>query len=484
MSEVLEIQLLGGFSVYLNGQSIRPLRSAKTRALLAYLAVEPDREHSRAKLATMLWGELPDATAKTNLRIELSNLKSVLSAHPALEIARNTACLHSAYATVDVLAFREAVTAFLNLPLESQAVELPRLSAALALYQGEFLAGFHLNDASNDATEFEDWQLFTREQLHEQMMLALSTFQLRYAEQGLWAELAEAARRQIAIVPWTESAHRSLMQALAAQGELATALAQYAKCREILQEELGVKPSLSTQELAARLRGDGVVAPAVQHNLAQQLKSFVGRSAETEQLATLVKTEKLVTLLGIGGVGKSHLAQTVAQKVLHSFSDGVWFVPLANIDAGEAATEQIALAIAAAIGFQVTDMQSPLAELATYLAPKQTLLVLDNWEHLGESAAPVLYALLNNSAVHILATSRIRLMVEGEILFPLDGLPPHEAYTLFVERARRIVPGFAQTKAGQDDLEIREDIARVCEQVAGLPLGIELATTWVEHYSV
>ena len=476
MSASLQIQLLGGFAVTLDGQPIRAFRTAKTRALLTYLVVEADRQQSRNKLATLLWGELPDSAAKTNLRIELSNLKSLLADHPALEISRNEVSFNRALATTDVHTFQQSVASFLALPIETQGAELAKLTAALDLYQGEFLGGFHLNDAA----EFEDWQLVTREQLHEEMMLALNTVQTRYAEQGRWAELADAARRQLAIVPWTESAHRNLMQSLAAQGQMQAALAQFEKCRTVLQEELGVEPSLATLEFVARLRGENRSPLAVQHNLSQPLKRLVGRDEDMAQLRKLVRAERLVTLLGIGGVGKSHLAQSVAQNVLHDFANGVWFVPLANVAVGEATPERIALAIAAAVGFQVSDMQAPLTELATYLSGKQMLFVLDNWEHLVDAAPTVLDALLRAPTVHVLATSRVRLLIEGERVFQLAGLPQSEAYTLFVERARRVVPAFATAGNGPAD----GDILAICTQVAGLPLGIELAASWVEHYSV
>lgn len=479
MAARLRIQMLGAYSVTLDDQPVRAFRTAKTRALLAFLAIEADREHSRASLATLLWGELPDSAAKTNLRIELSNLKSVLASHPALEIERNHVCFHSRLATTDVHAFRMALQAFLTLAPEMQGAALVELAKAVDLYQGELLAGFYLQDA----IDFEDWQLITREQLHEQMMLVLKTLQVGYAEQGRWVELAEVARRQLAVVPWTEAAHRYLMQALAAQGETQAALAQFEKCRAILQEELGVEPSPATLELAARLRRGGV--QGVQHNLTQQLKAFVGRDLEVEQLKGLIRQHRVVTLLGIGGVGKSHLAQTVAQNVLPDFADGVWFVPLTNVEAGEAAPERIALAIAAALNFAVTDMQNPLAQLAAYLAHKRSLLVLDNWEHLVESAPPVLEVLLQNNDVHVLATSRVRLMMEGERIFPLEGLPRPEAYRLFVERGRRVVPSFAEQEGEANVASaLQADILKICDQVAGLPLGIELAASWVEHYSV
>ncbi|MCB0109940.1 MAG: NACHT domain-containing protein, partial [Caldilineaceae bacterium] len=471
-----------------NEQPVTQFRSAKSRALLAYLAAQPDREHARATLATLLWGDLADSNAKTNLRIELSNLNKVLGKHPALNITRNAVRFDHAWATVDVVDFRAAVTHFLALPIESQMVQLAQLTTALAGYQGEFLAGLHVDNA----LEFEEWQLLMREQLHEQAMQALTLLQQRHAEQGNWPALAAAARRQLALVPWQESAHRNLIQALVAQGQRVAALEQYEKCCAILHAELGVEPTLATQAIVARLRGGKPTTAAtthsgtrqssaphavIRHNLPQQLKSLVGRTAEISNVYALVQQAQLVTLLGLGGVGKSRLALAVAQQALHDFADGVWFVSLAHIAATESAPNRSALAIAAALGFPVTDMQAPLTELAAHLADKELLLILDNWDELTAAAEQLCAHLLANPGVHLLATSRVRLLVEEERVVQLQGLPPEEALTLFVERARRIVPTFAGE--GQEVA-----IGQICDAVAGLPLGIELAASWVEHFSV
>jgi len=475
---VLQIKLLGGFAVHLGDQPVTGFRSAKARALLAYLAAQPDHDHTRTTLATLLWGNLPEAAAKTNLRIELSNLNKLLAAHPALEISRSHARLHSRLASLDVREFHVGMMAFLALPIETQGAQLPMLVRAIDHYQGEFLAGFQ----AGDAFEFEEWQLLTQEQLHEQVMHALNLLQQRYAEQGSWAELAAAARRQLALVPWQESAHRNLMQALAAQGQRAAALEQYARCCAVLQAELGIEPAAATQEIAARLRVDPPARSVTQsqmarHNLAQPLKSLIGRRTETDQLYEMLLNERLVTLLGLGGVGKSRLAQAVAQRALADFGDGVWFVSLTNIEANATAFDRIALAIAATIGFAITDLQAPWTELTGHLARQDVLLILDNWEHLVLVAESVFDQLLGNTRVHILATSRVRLMVEGEQPFPLAGLSLAAAHALFVERARRVVPTFT-------GVEHAAAIDKICAEVAGLPLGIELAASWVEHIPV
>ncbi len=126
----LSIRLLGGFAVTLDQRPVTDFRSAKTRALLAYLAAQPDLDHPRTRLATLFWGDLADTAASTNLRIELSNLKKVLDAHPALEISRNALRLHSAHAV------QRGLADFAALPVEVQAQRLQELMALLKRYTG------------------------------------------------------------------------------------------------------------------------------------------------------------------------------------------------------------------------------------------------------------------------------------------------------------------------------------------------------------
>lgn len=475
--KVLQIRLLGGFAVRINDQPVTKFRSAKSRALLAYLAIQPDQDHVRTTLATLLWGDLPETAAKTNLRIELSHLKKLLHSAPVLEITRQSVRFNSRLATVDAVTFDKNVRAIETLPIESQAKKLSELAKVVDLYEGEFLAGFNLPNA----LEYDEWQRIVQEKLHAQMMQALRILQQRYADQGSWAELARMARRQLEIVPWLESAHRHLIQALAAQGQRQAALTQYEKCCTILRDELGAEPARSTQGLAQRLRDDRLPTLPTNHNLSPQLKTFVGRKTEVERLLALLRSSRLVTLLGMGGVGKSRLAQAVAQNALGDFADGVWFVPLASINATKDASERIALVVASSIGFQISNMQTPLAELTAHLADKQMLLVLDNWEHLIDSAEVVVSQLLYRTQVHILATSRLRLMVDGEVLFPLEGLLPEDASILFTDRALSLLPAFGK---GEDERNIAAEIDKICHQVGGLPLGIELAASWIEHFSV
>ncbi|MCB0186403.1 MAG: hypothetical protein KDE31_19180, partial [Caldilineaceae bacterium] len=380
----------------------------------------------------LLWGELPERTAKTNLRIELSNLHKTLAHHPALVIERHHVCFQPlADVVVDVIDLQRAVTDFGRLPVEIQRTRLGDLATAVELYQGEFLRGFTVANAG----QFDEWRVLTQEQLHEQAMGALTQLQRSYAEAADWTNLARMARQQLTFAPLQESAHRHIMQALAAQGRRSAALEQYERCAALLHTELGVEPTAVTQELAARLRrNDAPTAPTVvlaRHNLPQRLKTLVGRKAEVQRIYDLVQQERLVTLLGLGGVGKSRLALAVAQQALPDFADGVWFVPLAPLEAAADAPDRIALAMAAAIDFPLTDAQQPLVELAAHLADKEILFILDNWDLITPAAEAFCEQMLTTQAVHLLATSRVRLQVAGEVVVPLAGLPAKAAFTLF-----------------------------------------------------
>lgn len=480
----LNLSLLGGFTVTLDNQPLTQFRSAKSRGLLAFLAMQPDQDHSRAALATLLWGDLPETAAKTNLRVELSHLKKLLQTTDALAISRQTVRLDGTAVAVEAADLLHTIETFLSLPAETQQQRLPALAQAVSAYRGEFLVGFHLPDAP----DFDDWQRQTQERLHTQVMQALTRLQQQYAALGQWAELAQAAQRQLALVPWLEDAHRRLIQALAAQGQRQAALDQYAQCRAVLQAELGIEPAPDTQALAQQIAdGRSPASTPRPHNLPAQLTTFIGRDAETAELHALVRARRLVTLLGLGGVGKSRLAQAVAQRALPDFDDGVWFVPLAGIDPGPGAANRIALAIAAAIQFPITQTQEALAVLRDHLAGQRMLLVLDNWDHLIAAVEGVLGGLLAETAVHVLATSRLRLHAPDERVYPLEGLPTAAGVALFIDRARRLLPDF--TREGAETAVpgaagAIDDIAAICAQVRGLPLGIELAASWVEHFTV
>jgi predicted ATPase/DNA-binding XRE family transcriptional regulator len=201
---------------------------------------------------------------------------------------------------------------------------------------------------------------------------------------------------------------------------------------------------------------------------------FIGRASELAQLGNLLANPdcRLLTLLGVGGLGKTRLAIETATRQAGNFADGVCFVALAPVGTADL----VSVAIAQSLGLQITssDLQ---AQIAAYLRPRELLLVLDNFEHLLEAAETVAHLLHNAPRIKALVTSRERLYLLEEWLLPITGLPvtegvAGEAGQLFLRSVQRVRPDF--TARGQE-----QAIAAICRQVEGMPLALELAASWV-----
>ena len=495
----LSLNLLGTFQVELEGEPVRTFRSDKVRALLAFLVLEADRPHRREALAAMFWTDSDAAAAKVNLRQTLSRLKRALKERgkdrgartPALEATRQTLRFNSSKVSSDVLSFTHTLQEVERHP-HSDLLTCPecvaRLESAAALYRGDLLHGFSLRDSE----PFEEWLLVEREAFRQQALELMHELAAVFEQQGDFAKTQVYARRQLAVEPWREAAHRQLIRALARQGERSAALAQFETCRTLLAEELGVEPTAATTALVARIRSNEGVAGApsevLTHNLPVQLTPFVGRESELTELAVRLTdpSYRLLSLLGPGGIGKTRLALETAQGQLTRFSDGVFFVPLVGVGSAEA----LPTAVAQALGIALNVPQASLREqVLTALETKETLLVLDNFEHLMGGVEWVLELLQRAPKVVLLVTSRERLNVQGEDLYRLRGLPvptsddPAEAsgsasVRLFLDRARRLDKGFRL------DADTLPEVARICRAVEGLPLAIELAVTWIRDMSL
>lgn len=214
-------------------------------------------------------------------------------------------------------------------------------------------------------------------------------------------------------------------------------------------------------------------APA--HNLPHELSSFVGRERELGELRRVLAETRLLTLTGPGGCGKTRLALRAGWELVDSFPGGVWWVELASV--GDA--RLVGAALAEALGVRplpgVTDLQAA----GSYLASRSALVILDNCEHLAAMCARVAETLLKTAAgVVVLATSRAPLGVPGETDWRVPPLAGTDAVSLFVERARKVRPGFA---LGNGDAA---SVAGVCKDLDGLPLAIELAAARVRLLSL
>ncbi len=336
----LSLSLLGPFQVTLDGEPVTGFKSNKVRALLAYLAVEADRPHRREVLAGLLWPEWPDRDALSNLRYALSNLRRVIGDRkaepPFLLITRDTLQFNAASDYwLDVTAFTEMVEADKTHP---SAID--QLQQAVTLYRGSFLEGFSVSDSP----AFEEWALFTREQIARQMSSALHHLSATYEQRGQYEEAQSCAWRQVELEPWDEAAHGQLMRTLALSGQRSAALAQYETCRRLLAEELGVEPAKETTRLYEQIR-DGklkasVPSPARPAELAAkpppfldegeqvnvEVPVFVARERELAQLGgfldlALAGQGRVVFVTGEAGSGKTALTQQFAQRAQEVHAD-------------------------------------------------------------------------------------------------------------------------------------------------------------------
>lgn len=251
----------------------------------------------------------------------------------------------------------------------------------------------------------------------------------------------------------------------------------------ITGEPLAQKPRPGRPATGKTATGKTAAGPPA-HNLPYHPSRFIGREREIAEVGRLIIRSRLVTLTGVGGGGKTRLALEAAGPLLESFPDGIWLVELAPLSDPALA----ASFIAATLGLINDPSRSPLDAMVEYLRDRQLLLLLDNCEHLIETMARLVETLVHHCPdLHVLATSRERLVIDGEAvwLVPPLALPPadeqlsieylaaHDAIRLFVERAAAALPTFALT--GQNAAAV----AQLCRRLDGIPMALELAAARV-----
>nr|BFE82116.1 hypothetical protein GCM10020093_047170 [Planobispora longispora] len=325
--------------------------------------------------------------------------------------------------------------------------------------------------------------------LEEQRLSALeqrAEARLELGEHGLLVgELGDLVARH----PLRERLRAVHMRALYRAGRQSEALAGYTELRERLAEELGLDPGPELAALYQAILGQdpalSVPAERPVTNLPAAVSKLIGRDGALAEICSLAGDERLVTLTGPGGVGKTRLALAAAARLADSFEDGAWLVEL---DHG---TRSPAEAVMAALDIKEdAGPATPADRLADALRSRRLLLVLDNCEHLVEQVAELAELLLRAvPGLRVLATSREPLAVDGEVLWgvpPLDlptsvdltAMARSDAVRLFVARAAASARGFA-LEAGN-----AQAVAQICRRLDGIPLALELAATRVRALGV
>jgi predicted ATPase/DNA-binding SARP family transcriptional activator len=457
----LEIRLLGPVEASAGGAPVA-LGGARQRSLLAVLAVAA-RPVPADRLAEELWQGDPPPGAESTLRSYVSRLRRALGADAVVARGGGYA-LAAGDEAIDAQRFERLVESGREeLGRGAAGLAAERLRAALALWRGNALAGTtDCPELAAEARRLEELRLGCIESRVE-ADLAL----------GRHDVLVPELRALVESEPLRERFHAQLALALYRSGRQAEALDALRAARTLLDRRLGLEPGEELRRLEREILRQDVpaVAPgAARHNLPSPATSFVGRGEELAQLEELLRAHRLVTLSGIGGCGKTRLALEAARRQAGAWRDGVWLVDLAALTGDELVGRAVAdaLGVDAAAG---PDAESVVAHART----RELLVLLDNCEHVLEGCAQLTATLLRECPnVRILATSRTALALSGEVDYALDPLPPHEAVRLFLDRAAA-----ARRQLAADDATVD----RICSELDGLPLAIELAAARVKALS-
>ncbi|MEV7864992.1 BTAD domain-containing putative transcriptional regulator [Streptomyces sp. NPDC088124] len=474
------------------------LGGARLRALLTVLALRPGRTVPVGALVAEVWDGEPPADAVGALQALVGRLRRALGAS-AVASENGGYRLHADEDDVDLHRFgalaREGARA---LEAGDAAGAARLLDDALALWRGPALA-----DLPDRVTEAARWETRRTEARRARSAAALALGRAAEALPELAALCGE--------FPLDEPLQALRIRALRDAGRPAAALAAYGEVRHALAERLGTDPGPELRALheellrggstrgshgggapasgapvnGARPGGDRPTGARVNGagrpgNLRARLTSFVGRETDIEAIRGDLGGARLVTLLGPGGAGKTRLSQEAAELMAEDWPDGVWLAELAPVNDPATVPEAVLSALGAretvlrgagAEELRAVDRHAgePLVRLAEHCARRRMLLLLDNCEHVIGAAAVLADELLAHCpGLTVLATSREALGVPGEVVRPVEPLPPDPAHRLFAERGRAV-------RAGFDPADDPGAVAEICRRLDGLPLAIELA---------
>jgi predicted ATPase/DNA-binding SARP family transcriptional activator len=470
----VRITLLGGFDVKVDGTAVPAgvWRLSKARSLVKLLALVEGNSMHRDAVVDALWPYLGAAAATNNL-------------HQAMHSARRA--LATVDAPPDVLRLRDGVVALcpdggLETDLQDIAAAFDEALAAddpdeLLHVAGRCSAGLLPED------RYEDWARPYQDQVAGMRRIAVLAAAPRLIAHGRAYEATRTLEPVAEARPTDEEVHRALMAAYDAAGRRWDAAAVYEALQSRLDDEYAAAPEVETTTLYRRLlSGQADPRPGALVHLPSPATRFVGRHREIDELVALCTRHRLVTLCGPGGAGKTRLAIEVARALAKtsSYADGVWTIDLSGVrDAGLVLTTA-----ASALRLTLSGARPTVAALTAQLAARELVVVLDNCEHVIDTAAAIVQSIMDDCpGMTVLATSREPLHLPGEVAWrvpslrlpdpsePIDAsrLIIYESVQLFVARAQEAAGKFRLTS---DNAPV---VAHICHRLDGMPLAIELA---------
>ncbi|WP_017572640.1 AfsR/SARP family transcriptional regulator [Nocardiopsis halotolerans] len=492
---------------------------ARLRTLLTLLLLRPGQRVTTDELTDAIWAGDPPASAGNALQALVSRLRRALGEGVGIDGDASGYRLAIDPGQVDLAEFETLSRRGRSALAAGKAADAARdLGEALALWRGPALPDLTAHGLAED----------TALRLSETHRAAVEDHLTALSDLGLHAEVLPEAEALYRRAPHRERPLAILVRALAATGRTADALAVYEGFRAHLADELGLDPSPQLRDLHLRLlrgeldaprsagdpepsatavpgsasgtAGKGPSRQAPPLRLPVTLTSFVPRDAEVDTAVDLLSRERLVTLLGPGGAGKTRLAiesvSALAARAPHLLARGGWFVELASraaADVPQALVDALELREHAVIQAHSTSAVAtpPMERVVSFVGDRPVLIVLDNCEHLVEDVAQAVAPLLARCPrLRILATSREPLGVPGEQLLSVPSLelPPEGATTdraaacssvvLFTERAAAVRPGFSVTS---DNVA---HVVRVTRELDGMPLALELAAARLRSMTI
>ena len=442
-----------------------PLGDGLQARLVALLAARSNTTVSVDHLAEAAWRGNPPRSARNAIQVQVHRLRRLIGegtgTRPRVVTTPDGYVLVADPSTLDALAFEELrIDARRRFDAGDPTTALSAARAALELQRGEPFGGLadqlgleaDLNRLLEQRLDVED--------LEVDGLLRSSDARPDIGE----------LRSHVAAQPFREHRWAQLMWALFAAGRQADALAAFREVTALLAEELGLEPGPELRSLEERILMQdvdvsGVTSTQVDSGLPHSAEPMVGRLDEIDGVARWVGDHRLVTLLGMGGVGKTRLAVATAERLSASFTDGVVFVDLVSAGDGEPVDEILRHRTTALRG-----EEAAIDAVAAALRGRNQLLVLDNAEHVVSSLAPIVDALVHRCPrVHVLVTSRVALGIPGECVWQVEPLDLDDAVELFRAAAARVRQ---RDSFDENDVEL---IVRLVASVDRIPLFVELA---------
>jgi len=514
------LKLFGSPRLYYMNQHVK-LGTRKAMALLCYLALRqtPVQRH---ELDTLLWPEKDEKRARRSLRDEISRINRTIGEDVIISSGQELSLTEDI--SVDVWKFSQGTEQLTNF----QDVNIDYFEKVLRLYDGHLLAGFHIQNAQ----PFEEWLELERENCQHNYLEALLSLSHGAKSFGNYRTAINYMQKAIEVSPYTEEYYLYAIEYALLNGDRAKAQKLHQAIELLLQREFSEGTSenfktriaslgLATSGLATSERHSGThsgilsqtpiqqsVTPLLQdtntqnelevskHNLFEDALPFIGREDELRHLDNLIWENdcKLITLVGLGGIGKTRLAKQAASLSQANFPDGIWFIPIEKLDDPQDLFSVIADCLSLSL-----ESTSAYTACMNHLKAKRMLLIFDNLSN-NPIITKHIKTILRLKPGKVLVTSTQHLGLKEEWIFDVRGLSlpsnhlPNfdnstldnptsvdaektfaqlkrlDAIQLFIESAKQTQPNF------EFSLENAKDVITICEATDGIPLGLQLAT--------